>query len=210
MKLSILIATTKHRIELFEELMHEFDRQLIELSQPMTSIGSANADLIHRKTQSVEYIALSDNKEISVGAKRQKLLELAQGEFVVFFDDDDMPNGRYVRMILDAISDDIDCIGMNVHMTTNGQNPQRCCHRLAYRTWQNNVDGWDYVRNITHFNPVRRNVALRVGFQDLRFGEDKLYSDGVSALLTNEAYIEDALFHYRFKNEPHNQKYGIR
>ena len=210
-RLSILTATTKQRINMFEEVLHEFDRQLIALSEPMTSIGSANADLIHRKATSVEYIALSDNKEISIGAKRQKLLELASGEFVVFFDDDDAPSPDYVRNILDAITPDIDCIGMNVYMTTNGKNPQKCCHRLKYKHWANKVDGWDYVRNITHFNPVLRSVALRVGFKDLRFGEDKLYSDGVSALLTKEAYITEPLFHYRYTNTTkHNEKYGIK
>jgi len=210
MKLSILIATTKSRVSMFEELLHEFDRQLIEQSKTMRSFGTALNDLITRTTEQVELIALSDNKEISIGAKRQKLLELAQGDFVVFFDDDDQPSPDYVSMILDAITPDVDCVGMNVYMTTNGKNPQRCCHSLRYKQWANNVDGWDYVRNITHFNPVRRDVALKVGFKDLRFGEDKLYSDGVSALLRNEAYITEPLFHYRYKTEPHNEKYGIK
>lgn len=210
-RLSILTATTKQRIDMFEELLHEFDRQLIALKEPMTSLGSSYADYIHRKTDSVEYIALSDNKEISIGAKRQKLLELASGDFVVFFDDDDIPSPDYVRMILDAITPDVDCVGMNVYMTTNGKNPQRCCHSLRYKHWANKVDGWDYVRNITHFNPVLRSVALKVGFKDLRFGEDKLYSDGVSRLLRKEAYIEQSLFHYRYTNTTkHNEKYGIK
>lgn len=210
-RLSILIATTKARVEMFEELLHEFDRQLILLHEPMTSFGSALNDLITRKTESVELIALSDNKEMSIGAKRQKLLELASGDFVVYFDDDDAPSPDYVRLILDAITPDVDCIGMNVYMTTNGKNPQKCCHRLKYKVWANKVDGWDYVRNITHFNPVLRSVALRVGFKDLRFGEDKLYSDGVSRLLRKEAYIEPSLFHYRYTNTTkHNEKYGIK
>jgi glycosyltransferase involved in cell wall biosynthesis len=211
MKLSILIATTKQRVEMFEELLHEFDRQLIALNEPMQSFGSALNDLITRTTESVELIALSDNKEISIGDKRQRLLELARGEFIVYFDDDDMPSKNYVRIILNAITPDIDCIGMNVIMTTNGVKQQRCCHRLLSKVWANRVEGWDYVRNITHFNPVLRSVALRVGFKDLRFGEDKLYSDGVSALLTKEAYITEPLFHYRYTNTTkHNEKYGIK
>jgi len=211
MKLSILIATTKSRVDMFEELLHEFDKQLINLSEPMTSTGSVFADYIHRKTESVELIALSDNKEISIGEKRQRLLELAQGDFIVYFDDDDQPAPNYIELILGAIRLETDCIGINVQMTTNGKNPQRCCHSLRYKTWQNNVDGWDYVRNITHFNPVLRSVALRVGFKPLRFGEDKDYSDRISRLLRNESYIDTPLFHYRFTNkQPHNEKYGIK
>ena len=52
-RLSILIATTKQRVEMFEELLHEFDRQLIAMSEPMQSFGSALNDLITRTTESV-------------------------------------------------------------------------------------------------------------------------------------------------------------
>lgn len=195
---------------MFEDLLHEFDKQLSKLPGNMLSFGSALNDIVTRQTEQVELIALSDNKEISIGAKRQKLLELAKGDFIVFFDDDDMPYPNYVQMILDAITPGVDCIGMNVIMTTNGINTQRCCHSLRYKNWANNIDGWDYVRNITHFNPVLRSIALRVGFKDLRFGEDKLYSDGVSKLLTKEAYIDKPLFHYRYVIQNHNEKYGIK
>lgn len=197
MKLSILIATIQERKPLFDSLYAELNKQ----------IRRANAK------EEVQIIPLSDNKEISIGLKRQKLLEMASGTWIVYIDDDDWPYEYYLRAILDAIDSPIDndCIGINVFMTTDGVRPEKCCHRLKYPTWENKVDGWDYVRNITHFNPVLREKALQVGFKDLRFGEDKDYSDRLFPLLKREIYIEKPLFYYRYSTEiKHNQKYGIK
>lgn len=196
MKLSILIATTVDRRDMFNNLYIEFKTQIALL------------DLQNE----VEVVYIEDDKQMSIGNKRNELLKLASGEWIVFFDSDDKPNKRYVEMIYNTIlnNPDIDCIGINVNMTTNGLNPQRCCHRLTYKEWKNNVDGWDYVRNITHFNPVKRELALKTGFKDLRFGEDKDYSDRLFPLLTKEFYIEEPLFDYLYTNkQSHSVKYGI-
>jgi len=192
MKLSILICTIEERREQFMVLLKQLNWQ-------------------RRAYQDVEIITISDNKEMSVGNKRQQLLKGANGKYIVFLDDDDKPSENYIDLILKAIESGPDCVGMNVAMTTNGENPQKCCHRLIYPEWKNNIDGWDYVRNITHFNPVKRELALQVGFKDLRFGEDKEYSDAVTKLCKTEVYIEDPLFHYRYSNKiNHNTKYGIK
>lgn len=196
-KLSILIATTTERHEMYVMLHANLVSQIRR----------------HNLVNEVEILSLVDNKEMSIGNKRQELLKMAKGDFIVFFDDDDLPSPNYVKMIHDAIVSDqyIDCIGMNVTMTTNGKNPQKCCHSLKYPDWENNKDGWDYVRNITHFNPVLRKKALEIGFKDIRFGEDKEYSDRISKILENEYYIEEPLFHYRYSNkQSHNEKYGIK
>ncbi len=196
MKLSILIATTIDRRDMFNNLFIEFNTQIA---------------LLNLRNQ-VEVIYIEDNKQMSIGNKRNELLKLASGEWIVFFDSDDKPNKKYVELIYNAVinNEDIDCIGINVNMTTNGSNPQKCCHRFKYPEWKTNFDGWDYVRNITHFNPVKKDKALQTGFKDLRFGEDKDYSDRLYPLLTKEFYIEEPLFDYLYTNkQSHNQKYGI-
>lgn len=195
MMLSILIASVDQRAAQLEMLLAH------KLRVPM-----------HWRDK-IEVIPLVDNKEMSIGEKRQKLLQLANGKWIVFFDDDDDPYPWYMSQILYTIEvhKDIDCIGINVDMTTNGVRPQRCCHSLKYPEWRERVDGWDYVRNITHFNPVLREKALATGFKDLRFGEDRDYSDRITPTLKKEFYITRPLFHYRFSNkEDFHAKYGIK
>jgi len=190
MKLSILIATTVDRRPMFARLLDELHSQ---------------------QTDEVEIIHFEDRRQISVGKKRQALLEKASGDYIVFFDSDDWPMKYYVSDILKATESNPDCVGFLIHMTTNGIKPQTCCHSLKYKVWAERVDGYDYVRNVTHFNPVLRSIALQVGFPDLRHGEDKWYSDRVTKLCSTEVFIDKKMFHYRYSNRmPHKLKYGIK
>jgi len=195
MVLSILICTVVDRRTLFEELYKEFDKQIKENS-------------LEGK---VEVLFKEDNKEISVGRKRQLLLDESKADYIVYFDSDDFPCPTYVIDIYDAIvKNNPDCVGFLIKMTTDGGNKQVCCHSLQYKVWDSGVDGYDYVRNVTHFNPVKRELALKVGFADKRFGEDKEYSDNLTALCETEVFIDKEIFHYRFSTaETSDKKYGF-
>ncbi len=189
--LSILICTTFERETLFLKLLTEFH--------------------VQAQGYSVEILFEQDDKQISVGAKRQKLLDRAQGEYIVYFDDDDWPELHYISEIIKALETKPDCLGYRIRMTTNEQREEMCCHSLRYPQWRSNVDGYNYVRNVTHFNVVKRSIATQVGFPDKRFGEDKVYSDQVTALCKTEVFIDKVMFHYRYSNRiPHKRKYGIR
>jgi glycosyltransferase involved in cell wall biosynthesis len=182
------------RQQQFNQLVQEFNRQ-IELN---------------KYQDIVEVCSISDNKQMTIGAKRQKLLDMAAGEYVVFFDDDDWPEAYYVAEVVAALETKPDCIGMLIRMTTNGRQPQMCCHSLQFPEWKDNYAGYDYVRNVTHFNPVKSYIAKLVGFSDKRFGEDKEYSDKVTKLCKDEVFINKPMFHYRYTTHvPHNQKYGF-
>ncbi len=201
MILSILICSITDRAESLQKLLLEFHNQ---------------AGYSNHYFENVEILTEVDNREISVGGKRQKLLERAKGDWIVFFDDDDIPNERYIYLILTAIfnNKDIDCIGIRGLMTTNGENPQTWCHRLGYKIEGDGNSilpcGYNYARPIIHFNPVKRELALQAGFKDMRFGEDMDYAERLNKLLTKEYFIDEQLFHYNYTNHvPHAKKYGI-
>lgn len=168
------------------------------------------------ESNEVEFLTDSTGRTLSIGSKRQLLLEKAQGKWIVFFDDDDWPNDNYINWILWAINNhpDIDCIGIRGLMTTNGLNPKTWCHRLGYKIEGNGVKklpiGYDYIRPIIHFNPVLREKALQAGFKNMKYGEDMDYAKRLNPLLTKEYFIDNELFHYRYSTAvPHNKKYGI-
>lgn len=234
-RLSILIATTVDRRAQFNMLMQEFHRQIDtagfkgpgreiwsyltpRLSEDGTPLKNEKGEVIidtikdaFKHPDTVELVFMEDNKEISIGRKRQMLLEKAEGDYIVYFDSDDYPKNNYVKAIMKGLEVEPDCIGFRIAMTTNGVNPQTCCHSLRYPEWSDRKDGFDYVRNVTHFNPVKRSLALQVGFKDIRFGEDKVYSDQVTKLCKHEVFIDEFLFDYRYSNKmEHNQKYGIQ
>lgn len=198
-KLSVLICSVPERKEMLEKLMQKFYSML-------SGVGE----------NCFEFIVDDHDKSLSVGLKRQMLLEKAKGTWIVFFDDDDWPEDHYLSSILTAINEntDIDCIGICGYMTTNGKNRKTWCHRLGYSIKGNGVipteSGYDYMRPIIHFNPVLREKALKAGFLDMRYGEDMDYANRLNRFLKKEYFIDKDLFHYRFTTHiPHKEKYGI-
>ena len=69
---------------------HEFLRAMLDRLMPQL-------------TGRIELIVLADDGDMSIGAKRQRALEAARGEFFVCIDDDDEINDGYGDSILDSI-----------------------------------------------------------------------------------------------------------
>ena len=86
MILSILIPTVIGRERPLELLTNRIYSQ----------IGDLKAE------SKVEVIVICDNKEISIGEKRNRLYTAASGEFSVQIDDDDDVAGNYVFNVLKA------------------------------------------------------------------------------------------------------------
>lgn len=200
MILSILIATVKERETIFNELLEEFERQLSE----------------HDLHDKVQICYMQDNKEISIGHKRNILLDMAEGDYIVFFDDDDWPMEYYIPIIVQKLEEhQPDCLGYKIKMTTNGKDEVICEHSLKHAKlgWQTMKSGpIKYLRNVTHFNVVKKRLANMIRFNNLRFGEDKIYSDKLTQICKKEIYIDvPYMFEYRYSNAvSHNKKYGIK
>ena len=95
-KLSILIATIPQRFVMFEDLQFRLKWQ------------------INTKYNNQVEIINDCSMNCTTGEKRNHLLELAKGKFIVFIDDDDEVSDDYVESIIEAIDSnpEIDCIGM--------------------------------------------------------------------------------------------------
>lgn len=149
--------------------------------------------------------------EMSIGAKRQAMIEQASGDYVCFVDDDDWVSDSYIADILKATESGPDCIGFRIEVHGLARRTQMASASMRCE-WAKNVDGFDYVRSIYHKTPVKREHALAIGFADMRFAEDADYSDRLakSGLLQREEYIDKALYIYRYKFQPISRKFGIK
>jgi len=202
MKLSICICTIETRVAQFSLLKHHLQTQINEFGLQ----------------RDVEILSECDNKQISVGKKRQNLIEKSKADYVVFVDDDDMIPYYYVQKIIEAIKTTTkpfayyppDCIGFKIEC--KGTVGKTASASNKWDDWANNVGGFDYVRTIYHKNPVKREIALQIGYKDMRFGEDYDYSKRLkeSGLLKEEVFIDEIMYEYRYKFEPHTTKYGIK
>lgn len=198
MILSILICTIEGREAQFEKLLFELSRQRS----------------VYGRFNDVEILHWKDNKQMTVGTKRQKLLEQATGDYVVFVDDDDEVSPFYIIRILTAIDQQKpDCIGFKIRCIFDGGIPKTAVGSNRFSAWADNVEGYDYVRTIYHKNPIRRDIALKIGYMDMRYAEDHDYSKRLKAsgLLKTEVFLDEYLYIYNYSSKiPHNQKYGIR
>lgn len=176
MKLSILICHVPDRKPLLDELMGILDAQ---------------------KTDDVE-VRVDAFECKSIGEKRNRLLMLAQGDYVAFVDDDDRVSSKYVPLILDAIKTGPDCVGMRGMIWIAGSFAGYFEHSIRNNEWKDNWSGKGcvFVRPPNHLNPVKRDLAIQVKFPELSYGEDKDYSTKLFPLLKTEVMIERPIYQY--------------
>lgn len=198
MKLSILIPTVVGREAKLQRLMDVLDPQFDELVK----------ESIHTGEMPVEIIIDKDNKEVSIGAKRQRLIEKALGEYIVFCDDDDLVSETYIQDILNNTGSD--AIGFLIDCFSNGNYTGRAKASNKYSDWGENQDGYRYVRTIYHKTPHLRKFALQVGFKSMRYGEDYDYCTRLKPYIKSEAFINKVLYFYQYEDEDFNTKYGIK
>lgn len=173
--LSILICSLTSRHKTLNELVVELKRQ---------------------KTDRVEILAEIDGGQITTGAKRNLLLERAQGDYIAFVDDDDMVSEDYVEKILKAIETRPDCCGIEGIITFEKRQESRLfIHSLQHKEWfeMDKV----YYRCPNHLSPVKRELALQTGFPDKTIGEDRDYSLRLLSLLKTEVYIDGPIYFYK-------------
>lgn len=177
-KLSILIATVGQREERFLNLIEELLKQA------------------HQHEGEVEILVYWNNGELPMGEIRQKLVEEATGDYICFVDDDDRVPEYYVEAILDAIKDNVDYVGWQMQLYTNGEPAKPTYHSLVYDSWHEDDNG--YYRDVSHLNPIRHAIALKVSFETPTGSpEDFIWTKRIAPYLKTEAYIDKIMYFYQ-------------
>lgn len=205
--LSLLIPSLVTRKKQLSELLTQIEKQQkIKLESLLTD--KEGTELKKYKGEHIEVIIATDEKQITTGAKRNKLLKEASGKYIAFIDDDDCIYPSYTSELLKGCITDFDCIGFKGLITTDGKNPIH---------WQISKDLKDqtvkrgtriyYLRHTNHLSPVKREIALQAGFPDKSNAEDSEYSKRLkeSGLLLTEHNCPGLLYHYKFSRS--NKEY---
>jgi glycosyltransferase involved in cell wall biosynthesis len=172
-KLSILTVTLESRSAIFQSLVRILESQY---------------------TKEVELLANIDKGEKSIGQKRNELLQAAKGEYVAFLDDDDQVSPYYITSILQALESKPDCVGLEGIITLRNQLPKKFIHSIKYQDWfeKDNI----YYRCPNHLNPIKKSIALDVGFLNVSYQEDKDFSFRLKGKLHTENYIDFPIYFY--------------
>ena len=179
MDVSVLICTIPDRNNMFVSLYN----RLIDLKNK----ANIHIELLY-----------DDTLGITIGEKRNKLLERANGKYCCFIDDDDDVADTYFTTYESAISSgiDYDCVMLVGHYYLNGKFIKPFFHSLKYKSWYDDDDG--YYRCPNHLNLIKTDICRQIGYTKVNFGEDKDFSERLleSGLIKTEYSHENLLYLY--------------
>lgn len=140
-----------------------------------------------------------DGRQVTIGAKRNRLLAAAIGRYVTFIDDDDLVTPDYLERVFEGIDKGVDHVGVGMMFT-----PDHGRHHLVecsmHHEWGMREDGV-YLRSPQHTCVVKRELALAVGFENSSFGEDRDYAERLRPLIETEHVITRPIYFYIYRRD---------
>lgn len=180
MMLSILIPTLPERVD--------YLRRLQAILIPQVEMFKPHVELCYHDAP----------RGMNIGMKRNELLAMAEGDYTVFIDDDDIVSKDYLGYIMDALLQFPDVVTFNGWMTTNGKNHKDFVIQLNEKYEErNNI----YYRFPNHLCPMAQERVRSVKFPNVYLGEDYAYAKEIHdrKLLRNSVHIPHKLYHYDFR-----------
>jgi glycosyltransferase involved in cell wall biosynthesis len=162
-------------------------------------LNSLIAQLKKQMHPDVEVLQLGGDRHSaggkSTGKKRNLLLNAANGEYVVFVDADDKITEDYTQEIINAINlnPGVDCVCFSVLYCKNGDE-KPVFYSSKYERDQNLPD--HFLRLPNHLMVFKKEIAKRVGYQDVTFGEDADFAKRAKKYIKKEAHIQKTLYYY--------------
>jgi len=214
--LSILIPTVIGREEQYNNLLSNIGNQIRDIEHKqinkiMKETGKSSCSF-YPPVHIQRYL---DNKEKTIGEKREVLYEIAKGKFSWQIDDDDDIAPNAIELILEAIKSnpEVDVISFEEYVNMDGRE-YKSNHSSTYRGWEgdgNSIfpDGFHFHRTPFFKSVIRTELAKSVPIQKIRFGEDHAFANDLHPLIQSEIHIDKPLYRYIHISSPHNERYGI-
>lgn len=190
-KIAILIPTISSRKEKLNSLLSAIRNQIA-----------------FNEVMGVEFdILIHDAENLTTGYKRNVLIGIATAkgcDYVEFVDDDDMISDNHIENISHAALSGKDCASLKGIYTVDGTNPVLFEHSIKYKKYAENTDAKPdeirYERYPNHLNLIKTDIANKVKFPDITFGEDYKWATELNelGLIKTEFEINDVIYHYQY------------
>ena len=141
--------------------------------------------------EQIEIIYIRDNKEMTIGEKRTKLNKMANGKYVVHWDDDDWIHPQGIDLIISGIPVGADCITYKEYLKINNIVESR-----EYSIRYTSSHPADLNRPVGPKCVIKTSIAQQVKFKDIRYGEDGLWANDIKPLLKTEYHINEYIYYY--------------
>lgn len=183
--LSVLIPTIPERVDMFTKLYNEVQRQVEYCFTVHPSLGSVQI-LVDGSKKFLE-------GGLSIGKKREALVNRANGKYLCFLDDDETIAPNYIELLLRAAQKDVDVITfkafskletywMVAAMGLSNENQEARPGIITRKPW--------------HTCPVISYFAKLHQFDDTSYGEDWAWMEKVLEHCKTEEHIDAILLSY--------------
>jgi glycosyltransferase involved in cell wall biosynthesis len=134
-----------------------------------------------------------DNREMSVGMKRQKLIQESKSKYSAFIDDDDEITDAYIEDMYKMIQESYPVMRLRGRI-----DPYTFTHSLENTLKGAMARGEVFLRPPNHLNPMMTDVAKLIHYKDALRGEDLDWTIRMARtrFLTSEYRSDDSRIHY--------------
>lgn len=175
-------------------------KPILSILVPTVSVRAGQREALIAKLEAqaagkpVEILSLSDNRQRSIGLKRQALLDVARGKYIAFCDDDDDVSGDYIASLLEAAEFDPDVITFEQQCIWN-ERTFRAVFKAGYQ--DERLDQQEVVKRAPwHVNAWRRELVAECRFPDQNWGEDLAWSIQARRRIRHASHIGRVLHYY--------------
>lgn len=192
--LSVLICTIQERGDDFLELWDHFEK-----------LRNGLPDSLKKK---VEVIAISDNRKMTIGDKRNLLLDESVGDYVCFVDDDDWVSNNYLLKILWEIKKGPDAVGFYVKCENYPAPGQSRLAKVGLLNVGWTEENGEIYRPPYHKTPVKASIAKAARFPSISYAEDAAYSNIIKPHIKTVEFIPESLYIYNAPSNPNLKRYN--
>ena len=158
------------------------------------------------KTEHIDVKIHFDKGELTIGAKRQKVVEECKAKYLNFIDDDDYIPPFYVEKIVEKLSKNPDGVGFRGIITSNNIKPVEFVHKAGHQYIDKAVrtsDAYLFYRPLNHLNPIRTEFVKKIGFQDWPTFSDRDFSIRLaeSGLIQDDVFIDEFMYFYQYRTK---------
>lgn len=172
-------------------------------------LDSIEQQIEQEKRTDVEVICLYDNKKRTIGEKRNNLIDLAKGKYLVFLDDDDRVSDMYIKLVMEAIIQypQADCIVYDCMFTKNGEQNMLCKYgiELDYN-YAKPEQGIIWTGKPAHTMVYRSQIAKSHKYPNMQFGEDIAWVKLACRDIVHQVRIHEILYFYDWVPEKSEAK----
>ena len=137
-----------------------------------------------------------DNRELTIGSKRQMMLQRSRAKYSAFVDDDDEITDAYVEDMQEMIR------GSYQVMRLRGAiDPYTFTHSVENTLLSPMARGEVFLRPPNHLNPILTVIAKLISYRDVKTGEDLDWAIRLAktGFLTREYISDPSRIHYLYK-----------